>query len=90
MTAVAHEQARPELVFELANLLRKSRLADVEPRRRPAEVKLVGHHDEVAHQAKVKVHGCPGVRLLIVLRSDRHGHVRMVIDPGQIGLGHPL
>ena len=57
MTAVAGEETRTELVLELANLLRKSRLADVELVRRPAEVKLIGHHYEVAHQAQVEVHG---------------------------------
>ena len=66
MTAVAHEETRAELILELADLLRKCRLADVELVRRPAEVKLIGHHYEVAHQAQVEVHaypqGTPGCR----------------------------
>jgi hypothetical protein len=59
VTAIAYEEARSELILELANLLRKCRLADVELVRRPAEVKLIGHHYEVAHQAQVEVHDCP-------------------------------
>ena len=59
MTTVADKQARTELVLELADLLRKSRLADMELVRRPAEVKLIGHHYEVAHQAQVEVHAYP-------------------------------
>ena len=59
MTAVADEEARAELILELADLLRQCGLADVELLRRPAEVELLGHHYEVAHQAQVEVHGCP-------------------------------
>ena len=56
MTTVAHKETRTELILELADLLRQCRLADVELVRRPAEVKLIGHHYEVAHEAQVEVH----------------------------------
>jgi hypothetical protein len=56
MTTVAHEETRTELILELADLLRKCRLADVELARRSAEVKFIGHRYEVAHEARVEVH----------------------------------
>ena len=62
MTAVAHKEAHAKLILELADLLRKCWLADVELVRRPAEVKLIGHHYEVAHQAQVEVHAHPPAR----------------------------
>ena len=56
MTTVAHKETRTELILELADLLRQCRLADMEPVRRSAEVKLIGHCYEVAHEAQVEVH----------------------------------
>ena len=57
MTAVTDEETHAELILELADLLRECWLADVELVRRPAEVKFIGHHYEIANQTQVEVHG---------------------------------
>ena len=59
MTAIAHKELSAELILELADLLGECGLADVEPFRCPAEVELIGHRYEVAHEAQVEVHACP-------------------------------
>jgi hypothetical protein len=43
----ALEQGQAELPFQPSNLLADRRLHDVQPRRGPAEVQLLGHGEEV-------------------------------------------
>ena len=53
LAAVAVEQLGAEVALQQADLLRQRRLRDVEALRRPAEVQLLGDHDERAEAAKV-------------------------------------
>ena len=48
MAAIAHEQLHPDTGLERLDLLRERRRGDVQTRRRPPEVQLLGHGDEVA------------------------------------------
>jgi hypothetical protein len=42
-----------DLGLEAADLLRKRRLSDMQPRRRAAEVSLLGHRDEIAQMSQL-------------------------------------
>jgi hypothetical protein len=59
MTAIAHKESCAELILELADLFGECGLADMELVGSPAEVKLIGHRYEVAHEAQVEVHAYP-------------------------------
>src|SRR6185369_7700908 len=59
MSAVADEQRRPQLVFELVDLLGESWLAHVQPCRGAAEVQLLRHRYEIADHPQVQVHADP-------------------------------
>ena len=54
--AITHEQLRPQVAFESADLLRQRRLAHVQTGRRGGEVALVGDGEEVAQIARVHFH----------------------------------
>jgi len=47
MTPIADQELRPELTFEVADLLRQRRSSDVKPFCRPTEMQLLGNSDEV-------------------------------------------
>lgn len=48
VSAVADEELRPKLTFEIADLLRERRPSKVEPRGGPTEMQFLGNGDEVA------------------------------------------
>jgi hypothetical protein len=53
MTPGAPEQPEAKLLLQARDRLREPGLGDVQPRRCPAEVQLIGDYDEVAQVAKL-------------------------------------
>ncbi|MNT66301.1 hypothetical protein D3C72_2043590 [compost metagenome] len=54
--AGAGQEARADVLLQLADRIAERRLRDVQARRRTAEMALFGHGDEVAQQPGFQVH----------------------------------